>query len=836
MSIGLISAAFAAAVCGGTTMSSTDIPAKAPNDSIMAKPGEIGQMAGWAAHAFGGSEAAPRLSLVHQDYGILRFGRSVMNTPLKLHGKAYKHGIGTHANSVILVTLPEGATRFEAHCGIDDNYDTQGTRGSAVFSVEVDGHVCFKSPVLRGSDEGAKVDVPIPAGAKELRLQVETTPDGPAYDQSDWADAQLALSNGRHVYLEDTAIGCPLFDADPPFSFRYGGSKVDLSTWKRETTAKTCPGYTEYRTKWTAADTPIVVEAVAKAYERYPAVDWVLYLSNAGAQDTLLIEDIRALDATLNLGGKDVQQTLHRLAGDNCSADNFHPIDETLSPYVQVHMAPVGGRSSQATAFPIFDIENGAQGIVAAVGWSGQWATDLERTDDGTRIAAGMESTHLVLHPGERIRTPRIVLMSWQGNRLNGLNRWRRLMLHNYTPQIAEQPIRVPFSMQCFDRYSWKIPEWSTERGQIEAARAAAKVGCDTHWFDAAWFPGGFPDGVGNWSPKPKEFPRGLKPISNECHKLGIGFLLWFEPERVGKDTEIARDHPDWVFGGANGGLYRLDLPEARQWMTDLLSKRIDEFGLDVYRQDFNMDPLDSWRANDAPNRHGMTEIRYVEGLYAMWDELLRRHPGLRIDDCSSGGRRIDIEMLSRSMPLWRSDIGCGPGSEEYAQSQTSWISRYLPIHATCAWDTTAYAVRSAATTGLAAQFDYLSKAFPWAKAKALIREVRENAKYWYGDFYALTPAGNRDDEFVAYQFHRPDLDAGIVLAFRRAKSATVGLILAPEWIKPAVRYSVDYIDEDLRERSVQMAGAEILKQGLELRIPNRRASLLVRYRPAARR
>ena len=74
------------------------------------------------------------------------------------------------------------------------------------------------------------------------------------------------------------------------------------------------------------------------------------------------------------------------------------------------------------------------------------------------------------------------------------------------------------------------------------------------------------------------------------------------------------------------------------------------------------------------------------------------------------------------------------------------------------------------------------------------------------------------------------------MLAFRRAKSATVGLILAPEWIKPAVRYSVDYIDEDLRERSVQMAGAEILKQGLELRIPNRRASLLVRYRPAARR
>jgi hypothetical protein len=71
-------------------------------------------------------------------------------------------------------------------------------------------------------------------------------------------------------------------------------------------------------------------------------------------------------------------------------------------------------------------------------------------------------------------------------------------------------------------------------------------------------------------------------------------------------------------------------------------------------------DPLPYWRANDAPDRQGMAEIRHVEGLYEFWNDLLRRHPGLVIDNCASGGRRIDLETISRSIPLWRSDWQCG--------------------------------------------------------------------------------------------------------------------------------------------------------------------------------
>ena len=143
---------------------------------------------------------------------------------------------------------------------------------------------------------------------------------------------------------------------------------------------------------------------------------------------------------------------------------------------------------------------------------------------------------------------------------------------------------------------------------------------------------------------------------------MGLKFLLWFEPERVVTNTAIAREHPEFLLKGGNSSLYNLGDPAARRWLTDLLSKRITEFGLDTYRNDFNIDPLGFWRANDAPDRQGISEIRYIEGLYAMWDELLAKHPGLWIDNCASGGRRIDIEMISRSVNLWRSDTGCAPG------------------------------------------------------------------------------------------------------------------------------------------------------------------------------
>jgi alpha-galactosidase len=520
---------------------------------------------------------------------------------------------------------------------------------------------------------------------------------------------------------------------------------------------------------------------------------------------------------------------LHQISGDVCGEQSFLPVDTTLEAGKPLAFAPAGGRPSNQT-FPFFNVQYGDEGLITAIGWSGQWAARLERSATGpTRLQAGMEKTHLRLHPGERIRMPRILVMPWKGDRLAAHNRFRRLLLFEYVPRLGGRPLRLPVASQCFDRYSGSRPEWSTEAGQLRAVQATHDLGADTHWFDAAWFEGGFPNGVGNWFCRPKSFPNGLKPVSDAVHRAGLKFLLWFEPERVAAGTQIAREHPEFVFGGTNGGLFKLNEPAARRWLTDLLSQRITEFGLDVYRNDFNMDPLDFWRRADAPDRQGMTEIRYVEGHYALWDELRARHPGLWIDNCASGGRRIDLETLRRSVPLWRSDTGCGPGHADWDQVQALGLAEYVPLFTACAWDPKAYTLRSTATGGAITQFDYLNEKFSVSEARAALAEVKDNQKFWYGDFYPLTRAALGNETLAAWQLHRPDLEAGLVLAFRRRECPYPVLQTALRGLTPARRYTVEFSDEN-RQRTRRTMTGRALMSNFELRLPQPGTSLLVRY------
>ena len=620
-----------------------------------------------------------------------------------------------------------------------------------------------------------------------------------------------------------------------PFFFIYGGVRSEklLPGWKREATTKINHDTIEHLVRWTDPQTGLVVSADVKVFKQYPAVDWVLHFENTGANDTPIIEGIQALDVML--GTNDVNQPLivHRLEGDACGDKSFTPFKNEMACNTALRMLPTGGRSSNITAFPFFNLQYGNQGAIVAIGWTGQWVSVLERTKAGpTRLTAGMEITHFFLKPGEKVRTPRIVIMPWSGDRTIAHNRWRRLLLFHYVPQQAGRPVRLPIALQCYDRYSFTRADWATEAGQIAAARSAADMGADHLWLDAAWFKGGFQNGVGNWFAKPQEFPNGLKPVSDACHRLGLKFVLWFEPERVAAGTQIATEHPEFVFAGKELGLYKLNDPIARRHLTDLLSKRIAEYGVDIYRNDFNFDPLPYWRANDTLDRRGITEIQYVEGLYAMWDELLARHPGLIIDNCASGGRRLDIEICKRSVPLWRSDTNCFPGHSERNQVQTANLSQYLPLHAAGPWTPEPYDFRSAATIGVALQFDYLAPGFPMAIAKASIAEAKANQKYWYGDFYPLAGAALGADHFVAYQFHRADLNEGLVLAFRHEECDTTGISVSLRGLNPGTTYKIEFSDEARHLTSTTMTGKE-LQTGLRLRIPGKGASLMARYKPA---
>ena len=619
----------------------------------------------------------------------------------------------------------------------------------------------------------------------------------------------------------------------PPFSFTYDGqaSASFLRTWQQAGTCREEASQFAYVVSWTDPKTGLKVTANATTFKDFPAVEWLLHLENTGQQDTPILEQVQVLDQLVAAAGQ--RLVLDQIRGDDCTENSFLPLERTVNPGETVRLAPVGGRSSNGT-FPFFNLDRDGQGLMVAIGWTGQWAAEIQRDQAGaTRLRAGMELTRLRLHPGEAIRTPRIMLLGWKGDRLEAHNQFRRLLLRHYLPQLDGQPIELAISAQSFNRTGGR-GYWASEPGQLAAVEVNRQLGCNSLWLDAGWFEGDFPNGVGNWLPKPQEFPRGLRPVGNACQQAGLKFLVWYEPERVAANTRLAQEQSGFILplqkGPGVGGLFNLGDPQARRWLTDLLVRQIAEFNIHTYRNDFNIDPLPFWRANDPPERQGITEIRYVEGLYALWDDLRAKYPRMYLDDCASGGRRIDLEMLRRGVVQTRSDTACVAGRSEWDQCQACGLNLYLPLHATIGWDVGAYECRSSATSGFCGEWDILHKEFPRDAARASICEIQANRQYWLGDFYPLTPTTLAGDVWMAWQLHRPDLDAGIVLAFRRKDCPQATLAVKLRGLTAEQRYVVTWSDELRHETTQTMLGRELADTPLSLSRP--RSSLLVRYAP----
>jgi hypothetical protein len=181
-------------------------------------------------------------------------------------------------------------------------------------------------------------------------------------------------------------------------------------------------------------------------------------------------------------------------------------------------------------------------------------------------------------------------------------------------------------------------------------------------------------------------------------------------------------------------------------------------------------------------------------------------------------------------VPLWHSDTGCSPGHADWNQTQIAGLSLYVPLLGACAWTTAAYDLRSAATAGVICQFPVLDDKFSFASARAALTEVKENQKYWYGDFYPLTPCTLGPGALIAWELHRSDLNAGIVLAFRHSECPYPILQTGLRGLNPQAAYRVDYFEEGRPSHHRTLTGSQLMTN-LELRMSRRGTSLLVRYK-----
>ncbi len=602
-----------------------------------------------------------------------------------------------------------------------------------------------------------------------------------------------------------------------PFSFVYGGkASADLiPKWTREMTAeKSDPGTERHTVTYTDPETKLQVRCVVTQYDARPAVEWVMSFCNTGTADTPILERVSPLDLQIitppGVLGKDV--TFHHSQGSSNGPTDFLPSDEPLGAKKSIDLAPVGGISSNGT-LPFFNLEWANGGLVGAIGWSGQWTLHLERDQKSKLVLrAGQQTIHTTLHPGETIRTPRILLVHWQGpDFLYGQNLFRKVMLDHYTMRVQGQIAMPPVSGMTIATWGNEV----TEENQLAMMPGMVKAGIDAFWMDAGWFEGGWPAGAGSWQPNKESFPRGLKPIGDGAHQLGMQYVLWFEPERVTRTSRIAKEHPEWVMHypgeSAWGALFNLGDPAARKSMTDLLSQCITAWGVDVFRTDFNIDPLPFWKAADAPDRQGMAEIRYIEGLYTMWDELRARHPTLTIDNCASGGRRIDLETTLRSYPLWQSDTQCARRPlPVFDQAQNAGLSLYVPIHCGGVWAFDPYNFRSIASTGCSVgRPDVITDTVRQETIGKRVKEMKALRPFYLGDYYPLMGI-NADEKFwCAWQYDRPDLSQGFVMCFRREQSPFSSADLSLHGLEPESKYRLTNADDHTTQT---LTGAELAR------------------------
>lgn len=294
----------------------------------------------------------------------------------------------------------------------------------------------------------------------------------------------------------------------------------------------------------------------------------------------------------------------------------------------------------------------------AHLAWSGDQEMRVEHLPEGAgvhrSVLGGGELVgvgEIRLQPGDTYRSPELV-STWSDEGVDGITA-------RFHASIRSRPGH-PQTPRPLLLNTWEAVYFDHDLDTLTTlATTAAELGVERFVLDDGWFRGRRDDhaGLGDWFVDDTVWPDGLEPLSQRVHDLGLEFGLWFEPEMVNPDSDLARQHPDWVLGEnpllASRHQFVLDF--ARDEVVDHITDRLDEVitraRVDFVKWDHNRDLHASLDAQGRRRVHAHTL-----GVYRVLDEIRRRHPRLEIESCASGGGRTDLGILARTDRVWTSD------------------------------------------------------------------------------------------------------------------------------------------------------------------------------------
>ena len=299
-----------------------------------------------------------------------------------------------------------------------------------------------------------------------------------------------------------------------------------------------------------------------------------------------------------------------------------------------------------------------------SVSYSGNWRLDFDKFFTGAvQITGGMNfwDQEVNLKPQQKFASPR--------------------MLFGYTEQGAES---VSMSLTSYIKEkllpathrdkirpvlynSWYATTFDVnEEHQLALAKVAKEIGVEMFVIDDGWFKGRVHDkaGLGDWTVDKNKFPNGLKPMIDKINAMGLDFGIWIEPEMVNPNSDLYRAHPDWVFHfpnrqrteGRNQLILNLAREDVYQYLYKYFHELLKENNIKFIKWDMNK-PLTNPGFSSAPtDEQRAVRIKYVENLYRLAETLRKEFPEVWFENCSSGGGRVDMAMMSRFDFVWVSD------------------------------------------------------------------------------------------------------------------------------------------------------------------------------------
>ncbi len=601
-------------------------------------------------------------------------------------------------------------------------------------------------------------------------------------------------------------------EGSPAYDFKIDGKsfKKNVSDWSFEKgePERSKSGETTVITL-THKKSGLKVRVHGTIYENRATCEWTVYIENTAQSNSPVIKDFYAADCGVETG----ISNLYVSKGSDPAADDFQ-MKHTFVNFIPMRFTANGGRTE--SFLPYFNISGKTNGAVLALGWTGQWYASLAQRFGSVAIKAKQEEFNAYLLPGEEVRSTLVSLTFYDGdNPLKGFNTFRDwqkdiTVIQGENTSLNGFVIANEFSTLTCDQMIEKV----------NSIDESVMNGIDYFWMDAGWYKynEGWYDGVGNWIPDENRFPNTIKPLSDAMAAKGKKFLLWYEPERVRENTVLYNkgvENKGWTVQIDDNIMWNMANDGACDFLCEYILNSMKTNGVSMYRQDFNFTPLAYWEKSDKEyfgGRTGITENHYVTNLYRYLDFLLEGIDGLVIDNCASGGKRLDIEMMRRSVPLWRSDYNCGNEDGtikddvlEATQSMTYGLSFWIPYSGTNRYFHSEYASRSAILT-------HQSTYDPPAEEFTKYSKVSE---YMTGRYFPLTDGGTDLSAFHAMQFDCGNASEGAAVIYKREKAEAGEYRLVLNGLDPEALYSVYSVD--FPDNVTEIKGSRLMQNGITI-------------------